>query len=67
MKMLLVACLLAALAVTHVACQSDTTTQGANVYLKVLGHSGKIMVGWQKDVESDPRRVVIDFDGLQVS
>lgn len=53
------------------ACQAqtnDTTIKGsADVFVKVLSESAKVIVGWKQDVQTDNKRVELTLTGLQVS
>ena len=46
--------------------RADLSMQGDGVFVKILGHSGKISIGWQRDVDNDNRAVVITMDELKV-
>lgn len=42
----------------------ETALQGAGVYAKVLGNSGKVKIGTTEDPSSDPDAVTITMDGM---
>lgn len=50
-----------------VLAESDNETVASNdgVYVKVLGHSGKIMMSRSMDIETDERRIVVEFDEIK--
>ena len=44
---------------------NETVTSDAGVYVKVLGHSGKIMMSRSMDIETDEKRIVVEFDEIK--
>jgi hypothetical protein len=44
---------------------TDTTASAGDVYVKVRGQSGKIVIGKSENPDSDPKSVVVNFDSIQ--
>lgn len=44
---------------------NETVASDAGVYVKVLGHSGKIMMSRSMDIETDEKRIVVEFDEIK--
>ena len=56
---------LGVLSIVLVESDNETLASDAGIYVKVLGHSGKIMMSRSMDIETDEKRIVVQFDEIK--